>query len=217
MRARTLVALGLMTFGLAAAPAASAAVGGGAGVAAPAARQQAARKGRGRRAPNRADRRRPRPIAGGGAAYGYVPAADPRPTVPGDRAVFRDGIAYAPAAAPLPVQEAVWAANELLGKPYVYGGGHGSFIARGYDCSGAVSYVLHRAGLLDAPLDSTRLLAWGARGRGTWITVYTNPRHAFVVIAGLRFDTSGPGERGPRWRPGRYATRGFKARRPASL
>jgi len=215
VRARTLVALGLMTVSLATAPAAGAALGGGAGVGTTAPGQQAARQGRARRgAPAHGAQR---PAAGGGAAFGLVPPADPRPTVPGDRAVFRNGIAYAPAAAPLAVQEAVWAANELLRKPYVYGGGHRSFVARGYDCSGAVSYALHGAGLLDAPLDSTRFLAWGERGRGAWITVYTNPRHAFVVIAGLRFDTSGPGERGPRWRPGRYATRGFVARHPAGL
>lgn len=154
------------------------------------------------------------PGVAGGAGYGHVPPADARPTVPGSRAVYRDGIAYAPAAAPIEVQEAVWAANDLLDKPYVYGGGHQSFESRGYDCSGTVSYALNGAGLLDSPLDSSSFMSWGESGKGDWITVYTNPGHAFVVIAGLRLDTSGPGEKGPRWRPGKYSTRGFKVRHP---
>lgn len=155
--------------------------------------------------------------AAGGAGYGDVPPADARLTVPGSRAVYRDGFAYAPAAAPIEVQEAVWAANDLLDKPYVYGGGHKSFRAAGYDCSGTVSYALNGAGLLDTPLDSTGFMSWGDAGKGRWITVYTNPGHAFVVIAGLRLDTSGPGEKGPRWRPGKYSTAGFKVRHPENF
>ncbi len=155
--------------------------------------------------------------AAGGAGYGHVPPIDARLTVPGSRAVFRDGFAYAPAAAPIEVQEAVWAANDLLDKPYVYGGGHKSFRSAGYDCSGTVSYALNGAGLLDTPLDSTGFMSWGDAGKGRWITVYTNPGHAFVVIAGLRLDTSGPGEKGPRWRPGKYATAGFKVRHPENF
>jgi cell wall-associated NlpC family hydrolase len=153
----------------------------------------------------------------GGAGYGHVPPIDARLTVPGSRAVFRDGFAYAPAAAPIEVQEAVWAANDLLDKPYVYGGGHKSFRSAGYDCSGTVSYALNGAGLLDTPLDSTGFMSWGDAGKGRWITVYTNPGHAFVVIAGLRLDTSGPGEKGPRWRPGKYSTAGFKVRHPENF
>jgi cell wall-associated NlpC family hydrolase len=150
----------------------------------------------------------------GGAAFN---PAMLRPTVPGSVAVLRDGIAYAPADAPIEVQRAIWAANKLRSKPYVYGGGHQSFRSRGYDCSGTVSYALHAAGLLDSPLDSGSFMQWGERGRGAWITVYTNPGHAFVMIAGLRLDTSGVGERGPRWRPEARSTRGFKARHPASF
>lgn len=153
----------------------------------------------------------------GGAGFGVVPLPDERPTVPGDRAVLRDGVAYAPAAAPIEVQKAVWAANDLQEKPYIYGGGHKSFVARGYDCSGTVSYALNGGGLLDTPLDSSSFMSWGDRGKGRWITVYTNPGHAFVVIAGLRLDTSGAGEKGPRWRPGSYSTRGFKVRHPEHL
>src|SRR5438094_280729 len=80
------------------------------------------------------------------------------------------------------------------------GGGHRRFQDQGYDCSGSVSFALHGGGLLASPLPSSDFMRWGERGRGQWITVYTNPGHAFVIIAGLRFDTSGPGERGPRWR-----------------
>jgi cell wall-associated NlpC family hydrolase len=149
----------------------------------------------------------------GGAAFGSIPAML-RPTVPGEVGVIRAGVAYAPAAAPIEVQRAIWAANTLRDKPYVYGGGHRSFRSRGYDCSGTVSFALNAAGLLDSPLDSGSFMRWGERGAGRWITVYTNPGHAFVVIAGLRLDTSGPGESGPRWREALRSTRGFKARHP---
>lgn len=210
------------------APAANAAVSGGAGVTeaattrAPKGKKAAKKKKAPAAAPQvheaQEQEAAPAPPAGsGGASADYVPPADARPTVPGSRAVFRDGIAYAPAAAPVEVQEAVWAANDLLGKPYVYGGGHKSFRAAGYDCSGTVSYALNGAGLLDSPLDSSSFMSWEEAGRGTWITVYTNPGHAFVVIAGLRLDTSGPGESGPRWRPGKYSTRGFKSRHPENF
>lgn len=207
MRAKTLVALGLTTVGFACAPAVSAAATGGASVSTTSPAKSSADA-------------TPAPAASqdqaGGAAFGSVPAML-HPTVPGEVGVLRDGIAYAPAAAPLPVQQAIWAANRLRRKPYVYGGGHQSFTSRGYDCSGTVSFALHGAGLLDSPLDSSSFMKWGERGRGAWITVYTNPGHAFVVIAGLRLDTSGAGESGPRWRPEPRSTRGYKARHPASL
>jgi len=149
--------------------------------------------------------------AAGGAAFAPAPL---HPTVPGDVGVIRDGIAYAPAAAPIEVQRAIWAANLLRHKPYIFGGGHRSFRARGYDCSGTVSFALHAAGLLPSPLDSSSFMRWGERGRGAWITVYTNPGHAFVIIAGLRLDTSGAGESGPRWRTEPRSTRGYRARHP---
>jgi hypothetical protein len=136
------------------------------------------------------------------------------PTVPGDLGVIRDGVAYAPANAPLPVQEAIWAADTLVGKPYVFGGGHRSFRARGYDCSGTVSFALHGGGLLPKPLDSSDFMNWGLPGRGTWITVYTNPGHAWAMIAGMRLDTSGPGLSGPRWRTQKRSGHGYRARHP---
>src|SRR4051794_25182645 len=132
----------------------------------------------------------------GGAVY---PPATPTPTptapaqitVPGTTAqLLPDGTAAAPAAAPAPVQQAILAANKIVGKPYVYGGGHRSFKSAGYDCSGTVSYALHGGGLLKSPLDSSSFMSWGAKGKGAWITVFTNPGHAYAVIAGLRLDTS---------------------------
>jgi hypothetical protein len=115
--------------------------------------------------------------------------------------ILPSGLAAAPADAPPQVQNAIWAANELQEMPYKYGGGHRRFIDNGYDCSGTVSWALHFAGLLDSPLDSSSFMRWGERGPGQWITVYTNPGHAYVVIAGLRFDTSQPddGKSGPGW------------------
>jgi len=139
------------------------------------------------------------------------------------------GLAAAPAAAPPQVQAAVWAANGLQTKPYRYGGGHGSFDDAGYDCSGTVSYALHAAGLLERPLDSSSFVRWGESGPGEWITVYTSPGHAYVVIAGLRLDTSAAGvntrrwarttavQRGPRWRPATRRPTDFTARHPLGL
>jgi cell wall-associated NlpC family hydrolase len=125
--------------------------------------------------------------------------------------------AVAPEGAPPQVQAAIAAANRITRKPYRYGGGHGRFRDSGYDCSGAVSYVLHGAGLLDRPRDSSGLARWGSRGPGSWITVYANRGHAYVVIAGLRFDTSGRGERGPRWRPEPRSPRRYAARHAEGL
>jgi hypothetical protein len=158
------------------------------------------------------------PAATGGAAY-LDPAAAP-PTVPGDTAALVAGRAVAPAGAPRAVKGAIAAANQIVGKPYVYGGGHtlARAVAAGYDCSGTVSHALRGARLLKAPLDSSSFLRWGRAGRGRWITVYTNPGHAFAVIAGLRLDTSAAGDpkgaSGPRWRPVLRSTRGYQARHP---
>jgi len=141
-------------------------------------------------------------------------AVAPAPT---GRATLDGRLAVAPAGAPAQVVEAIAAANRITRKPYRYGGGHGSFRDSGYDCSGAVSYALHGAGLLARPLASSGLMSWGRSGRGKWITVYAHGGHAYVVIAGLRFDTSGEGEEGPRWREEKRSSRGFKARHPEGL
>ncbi len=108
--------------------------------------------------------------------------------------------AIAPKGAPRVVRRAINAANRLTRKPYKWGGGHARFNDRGYDCSGAVSYVLRAIAKLEGAPVSGTLKRWGKDGEGKWITVYANKSHVFMVIAGLRFDTSGYGERGPRWR-----------------
>jgi len=128
----------------------------------------------------------------------------------------RDWLAAAPADAPSAVKDAIWAGNQLIGLPYVYGGGHGSFLSGGYDCSGTVSFALRGAGLLSAPEDSNELFDWGRAGRGRWLTVYTSAGHAFLELAGIRLDTSSAGDpsgvQGPRWRPLLAATSGYVAR-----
>lgn len=144
----------------------------------------------------------------------------PRPSVAGRHAVLRNGIAQAPANAPANVKQAIWAANSLRSKPYIWGGGHGSFYDRGYDCSGTVSFALYKAGALEAPLPSSDLMRYGERGRGRWITVYARPGHTFAVIAGLRLDTTDfldGGNMGPRWHADARDTRGYVARHPAGL
>jgi peptidoglycan hydrolase-like protein with peptidoglycan-binding domain len=149
-------------------------------------------------------------------APAIAPAQD---VAPGATAVLApDGrSALAPASAPPQVVKAIAAANKIVGKPYRYGGGHGSFEDSGYDCSGTVSYALHGAGLLDAPLASPGLTTFGAKGAGQWITVYANSGHAYVVIAGLRLDTSGTGGEGPGWHAGPRSSSGYVARHPAGL
>ncbi len=145
-------------------------------------------------------------------------AATPPPAPAAQATLSADGrTAVAPAGAPAQVQQAIAAANRITRKPYRYGGGHARFRDSGYDCSGAVSYVLHGAGLLGRPLDSTGLASWGSRGRGSWISVYAHSGHAYVIVAGLRFDTSGRGEEGPRWRPERRSAAGYTVRHPAGL
>ena len=140
------------------------------------------------------------------------------PTVPGDIAVLRGDVAHAPANAPPAVQKAIWAVNTIVRKPYRWGGGHSTFFDIGYDCSGSVSFMLHNAGVLDAPTPSKGLLSWGQPGRGRWITVYTRTGHAFAVIAGLRLDTTGRSEReGPRWHSDIRDLSKFAARHPAGL
>jgi cell wall-associated NlpC family hydrolase len=161
------------------------------------------------------------PSETGGQAYG-LPNPAVAQTVPGAVAkLLPDGSAAAPADAPPQVQQAIWAANKIIGLPYVYGGGHSAFAASGYDCSGTVSYALHGASLIKSPLDSSEFMSWGQRGKGQWITVYTNPGHAYAVFAGLRLDTSSAGDpsggRGPRWRPTLRSSRGYRVRHPVGF
>ncbi|HWB69689.1 MAG TPA: hypothetical protein VG518_06905 [Solirubrobacterales bacterium] len=149
------------------------------------------------------------------SAGGPAPSsAAPPPLTPGETANFiSESEASAPSAAPAAVQAAIAAANSIATTPYIWGGGHGSFESSGYDCSGAVSFALHGGGFLESPLDSTGLETWGEPGPGKWITVYANAGHAWMIIAGLAFDTvGGPG---PRWHPSPVdSTEGFIARHP---
>jgi hypothetical protein len=144
------------------------------------------------------------------------------PTVPGTRARLQGGQAAAPAAAPLAVKRAIWAANQLRRKPYIFGGGHKSFTDRGYDCSGTVSYALGAAGLLKSPISSSEFRNFGERGRGKWITVYARNGHTYAIIAGLRLDTTPYLTAHDRWQPGwqiaeRVPAGGFEARHPVGL
>ncbi len=148
---------------------------------------------------------------GGPAPTGETPA----PLTPGQEAqVLGESEASAPASAPAAVQAVISAGNAIATTPYIWGGGHGSFESSGYDCSGAVSYALHGGGFLESPLDSTGLETWGEPGPGQWITVYANAEHAWMVVAGIAFDTvGGPG---PRWHnPWVDSPEGFIARHPA--
>ncbi|HEX3562581.1 MAG TPA: hypothetical protein VHU24_07055 [Solirubrobacterales bacterium] len=121
------------------------------------------------------------------------------PAPAGRATIDSNGDAIPPSNAPLAVRGAIEAANQIDNLPYIWGGGHGSFTASGYDCSGAVSFALHGGGLLSSPLDSTGFEVWGAPGAGNWITVFANSGHAWAMIAGLRWDTAGNGSDGPRW------------------
>jgi cell wall-associated NlpC family hydrolase len=144
-------------------------------------------------------------LTGVGTASGPVPKVMP------------DGTAVAPRGAPAVVRAVIAAGNEIATKPYKWGGGHGAWRDSGYDCSGSVSFALAGAGLLNSPLNSTGFKTYGDRGPGRWITLYTNDGHMFMVVAGLRFDTSGA-QGGTRWQPvdGRSYS-GFAVRHPPGL
>jgi len=157
-------------------------------------------------------------MSGGGAAF--VP-----PPPPPAKATLVDGRLVAPASAPTRIKRVIAAANQIVEKPYVYGGGHRPYrsgeLDRGYDCSGAVSHALHGGVFLRSPLPSGALMSWGRSGTGRWITVYASGGHAYVVVAGFRFDTSmhdsdapGPAT-GPRWSRTLRRSSAFVARHPA--
>jgi peptidoglycan hydrolase-like protein with peptidoglycan-binding domain len=129
-----------------------------------------------------------------------------------------DGTATPPTNAPQAVIDMIEAGNEIAKKPYKYGGGHGTWNDTGYDCSGSVSYALHGAGLLKTSLDSTGFESWGAAGPGAWVSIYANSGHAYMTVAGLRFDTSGATSRGgSRWTDQMRSSDGFVVRHPNGL
>jgi cell wall-associated NlpC family hydrolase len=161
----------------------------------------------------------------GGSAVSAATAASantqPQLLVPGSLARYVNGLAAAPMSAPAPVQQVIWAGNEIIGLPYIFGGGHASFISPGYDCSGTVSYALHGASLVTAPEDSSEFMGWGSHGAGRWIAVFGNSGHAYMDVAGLRLDTSAAddpsNQQGPRWRPLRTENGGYTVRHPLGL
>ena len=172
-----------------------------------------------RQAPGQGEEPRPGALAaaaaagtGGGETTAPAPPENVAPPNGSQATLNSDGTATAPAGAPAAVKATIAAANAISDTPYVWGGGHGSFESAGYDCSGSVSYALHGGGFLSSPLDSTGFMTWGEGGPGNWITVYSNPGHAYIVVAGLRFDTSGGA--GPRWQTEPRDPAGFVATHP---
>ena len=143
---------------------------------------------------------------------------DPPSEVPTEEAyIGSDGLAVAPSSAPDEVKSIIEAGNAIATKPYKYGGGHARWNDSGYDCSGSVSYALHAAGLLNRALDSSGFMSWGEAGRGTWITIRSNPGHAYMIVAGLRFDTSARSRTGTRWSEQMRSASGFRGRHPEGL
>lgn len=157
----------------------------------------------------------------GGSVVSASTNTKPDLLVPGSTARVINGMAAAPESAPEAVQQIIWAGNQIVGLPYIFGGGHASFISPGYDCSGTVSYALHGADLLSTPMDSSEFEAWDSSGVGTWVTVFANPGHAYMTVAGIRLDTSAAddpsNQQGPRWRPLRHANGGYTVRHPTNL
>jgi cell wall-associated NlpC family hydrolase len=181
------------------------------------------------------------PVAGG-SAHAPTPTEDPglknagpAPTGPATDAVrgahpgrggagavsrataLGNGVALPPLEAPDAVRQIIEAGNAIARTPYLWGGGHGRWLDKGYDCSGSVSFVLASAGLLGGPLDSGHLMSWGQPGKGRWVTIYASPTHVFLEVAGIRFDTGAQSVTGSRWASFGRSTAGFAARHPAGL
>lgn len=131
--------------------------------------------------------------------------------------VLKNGIALPPLEAPTEVRLIIEAGNQIARAPYLWGGGHGKWLDTGYDCSGSISFALANAGLMTGPLNSGRLMSWGKSGKGKWVTIYTNPGHVFMVVAGVRFDTSGTKTTGSRWQSGLRPTGDYVVRHPPGL
>jgi cell wall-associated NlpC family hydrolase len=157
----------------------------------------------------------------GGSPVGVSADTKPDLLVPGTLARYINGLAAAPMSVPAAVQEVIWAGNQLIGLPYIFGGGHASFISPGYDCSGTVSFALHGGNLLASPEDSGEFESWGSHGAGRYVSIFANGGHAYMTVAGLRLDTSAAddpsNQQGPRWRPLRPGNEGFVVRHPLGL
>ena len=164
----------------------------------------------------RAIRRAVKVYGAGGAAY--IKPPPPEKAVPGARgSVTEDGFAVPPASAPQAVKDVIAAGNVIAKTPYKWGGGHGRWDDTGYDCSGSVSYALHGAGLLDMSLVSGDFANWGSPGPGRWITIYANRDHVYMVVAGMRFDTSARSRTGSRWTMEERPSDGFSVTHPRGL
>jgi hypothetical protein len=157
----------------------------------------------------------------GGSPVVVIATTKPDLLVPGSLARYVGGLAAAPMSAPPVVQAIIWAGNQIIGLPYIFGGGHASFVSPGYDCSGTVSFALHGGNLLQSPEDSSEFEDWGSHGAGRWLAIFANPGHAYMTVAGLRLDTSAAddpsNQQGPRWRPLRPENAGFVVRHPLGL
>jgi peptidoglycan hydrolase-like protein with peptidoglycan-binding domain len=158
-----------------------------------------------------------RAAAAAGPAAATAPAAAPAVNNGPQATVGPDGLAVAPAGAPPQVQQIIAAGNQIASKPYKYGGGHGKWDDTGYDCSGSVSFALHGAGLLDEALPSGSFTTWGDAGPGQWVTIYANGGHMYMVVAGLRFDTSGRSNHNTRWQTEQRSAAGYTVRHPPGL
>jgi peptidoglycan hydrolase-like protein with peptidoglycan-binding domain len=157
-------------------------------------------------------------VDGDASASSTTPATTPVALAPGDKATIgSDGLALAPANAPDAVKQIIAAGNAIAKTPYHYGGGHGKWQDTGYDCSGSVSYALHGAGLLDQALPSGDFMSWGEKGPGQWVTLYANGGHIFMVVAGLRYDTSGRQQDGTRWHADMRSASGYTVVHPPGL
>jgi cell wall-associated NlpC family hydrolase len=148
------------------------------------------------------------------SAAGGDSGGEPVEPAPEKGYIDSNGLAVAPSSAPAEVRAIIDAGNRIATKPYKYGGGHARWNDSGYDCSGSVSYVLHAAGLLSQARDSTGFMSYGDAGRGTWITIRSNPSHAYMIVAGLRFDTSARSRTGSRWSEQMRSASGFRGRHP---
>jgi peptidoglycan hydrolase-like protein with peptidoglycan-binding domain len=147
-----------------------------------------------------------------------VPAAQPVAAPAGEKATIGpDGLAVAPASAPEQVKQIIAAGNQIATMPYRYGGGHARFDDTGYDCSGSVSFALHGAGLLEQALPSGGFVDWGDPGPGQWVTIYAHSGHMYMVVAGLRFDTSGRTKNNTRWQTEMRSTARYTVRHPPGL
>ncbi len=152
---------------------------------------------------------------GGRRASGVLAGVDGSSTT--KATALSNGVALPPLEAPEAVRQIIEAGNSIARTPYKWGGGHGKWTDTGYDCSGSVSFALAAAGLLSAPLASGPLMSWGEAGKGKWVTIYSNPGHVYLVVAGVRFDTSAPRETGSRWTNTMRSNSGFVARHPPGL